>query len=385
MNLRNLAIPVVLAASAAAMLGACSPPGPGSGDGAAGSGPIKVAIIGPQSGVTSFLGESERQAIQLAFDQANKAGGIDGRKIEFTVYDDKGDPTTGSNLARRAASEGAIAVMGSSLSGVTLAIAPILTDDEIPQFTTAVSPGLPELESPFLFMSSPTSEVIDETLADFLVTKKGYESIALITNNGAFGKGEHDAFTTALKSRQVEPVADEVVTPDQQNFSAALTKIREAKPEVLFIGAEAVQSGLVAKQARDLGIDAVFAGTVSITDIYVKTAGADTAEGTVAATSYIGDEPGAQEFSEAFQKVAGNPADIYAAKAYSGALVLVQALKNSKGATGADLADAIRSANVTTVAGDYQFDQNGVGLSSAKLAVMQGGKLVSTPDSASPS
>ena len=72
----------------------------------------------------------------------------------------------------------------------------------------------------------------------------------MITNNGSYGKGEHDAFPKALKSRGVTPVADQVVTTDQKDFSAALTTIRQKKPQVIFIGAEEVESGLIVKQAR---------------------------------------------------------------------------------------------------------------------------------------
>src|SRR5213078_3566692 len=100
----------------------------------------------------------------------------------------------------------------------------------------------------------------DETLAKYVVDQKGIKKIAMITNNGSYGKGEHDSFQSSLSKRGITPVTDQVVTTDQKDFSAALTTIRQKKPELIFLGAEEVESGLIVKQARDLGITVPFAG-----------------------------------------------------------------------------------------------------------------------------
>ena len=151
-------------------------------------------------------------------------------------------------------------MLGTAESGVTIAMAPILQETKIPNITSGQSPGLVAVKSPFLFLNGPTSTTYDETLAKYVVDTKGMKSIAMITNNGGYGKGEHDAFLKALQSRSVTPVEDQVVTADQKEFSAALTSIRQKNPQVIFVGAEEVQSGLIVKQARDLGITAPFAG-----------------------------------------------------------------------------------------------------------------------------
>jgi branched-chain amino acid transport system substrate-binding protein len=217
----------------------CSAPGESSSSGGSGggSGPVKVAIVDAQSGQLSSLGHWEHNGVTLAVDQINAAGGVcDGRKIELTQYDDQGDPTTGTTLAQKVATGGYAAVMGTAESGVTLAMIPILRQASIPMITSGQSPKLEQTGSDFLFMNSPTSTTFDTTLAKYLVEKKGIKSIAMITNNGAYGTGEHDAFTAALKNLGVTPVADEVVTPDQKDFTGALTSIRGANPAALLIG-----------------------------------------------------------------------------------------------------------------------------------------------------
>src|SRR4051812_45085219 len=220
----------------ALVVAGCSAPGQDKKDSASDSGPIKIALVDAQSGQLSSLGAWELKGDRLAVDEWNKAGGINGRQIQLGVFDDQGDPTVGTNLARKIDSEGYVAMIGTAESAVTIAMAPTLQKAEIPNITSGQSPGLVAVGSPFLFLNGPTSTTYDETLAKYIVDKKGIRSIALVTNNGSFGKGEHDAFTKALSSRGVTPVADQVVTTDQKDFSAALTTIRQKRPQVIFLG-----------------------------------------------------------------------------------------------------------------------------------------------------
>src|SRR3982751_339086 len=196
----------VTAVLAALLAMACSPPGknnsPGSG---ASSGPIKIAVVDAQSGQLSSLGAWELKGARLAVDQWNKAGGINGRKIQLDVFDDQGDPTVGTNLARKIASEGYVAMIGTAESAVTIAMAPTLRQAQIPNITSGQSPGLVAVGSEFLFLNGPTSTTYDETLAKHVVDQQAIKSIAMITNNGSYGKGEHDAFRKALQSRSVTP------------------------------------------------------------------------------------------------------------------------------------------------------------------------------------
>src|SRR5262245_12150209 len=237
-----------------------------------GTGPIKIANVNAQSGQLSSLGQWETKGVKLAIDEVNKAGGINGRTIQLDVLDDQGDPTVGTNVARKIASEGYIAMLGTAESGVTIAMAPILQENKIPNITSGQSPGLVAVKSPFLFLNGPTSTTYDETLAKYVVDTKGMKTIAMITNNGGYGKGEHDAFLKSLGTRSVTPVEDQVVTADQKDFSSVLTTIRQKNPQVIFVGAEEVQSGLIVKQARDLGITAPFAGGAPFgTPVYLDT------------------------------------------------------------------------------------------------------------------
>jgi branched-chain amino acid transport system substrate-binding protein len=372
---RAAAISVLFVALAAG----CSAPGGDKESSGDGSGPIKIAVADAQSGQLSSLGAWELKGAKLAVGEWNAKGGINGRQIELGVFDSQADPTVGTTLARKIASEGYIAMIGTAESAVTIAMAPILKQESIPNITSGQSPGLVAVGSEFLFLNGPTSTTYDETLAKYIVDGQGLKSIAMITNNGSYGKGEHDAFSKALTARGVKPVADQVVTTDQKDFSAALTTIRQKNPKVIFLGAEEVESGLIVKQARDLGITAPFAGAAPQgTPVFLNTAGAKNAEGTIVSSPYLSNDvsEASKKFAAAYKAAYGEEAELHGAKAYDGTQIMLTALKDSNVATGAKLAEQIRATKYQGLLGDFAFDKTGVGIFATTIGKIQNGKLV---------
>ncbi len=346
---------------------------------AGGGSPIKIAIIDAQSGQLSSLGVDEVQGVKLAVDAANAAGGINGQQIQLQVFDDKGDPTTSTNVAQAVVSGGYIFVFGTAESTDSMAIAPILEKAQIPMITSGQADSLANLHDPFMFLNTPTSSAFDQTLADYAVKTKGYKNIALITNNDSYGKSEHGAFLAALQGMSVTPVADQVVTPDQKDFSAALTSIRQANPDVLFIGAEEVESGLIVNQAKSLGLKAQIIGGAPIFSVpFLQTAGAN-ANGCIGTSPYLGNNTNdnTKAFAAAIAKAyPGVTPDLHQAKAYDGANIVIMALKQTNGQGGKALADAIRATKYNGLVGQFSFDANGVGVHQTQLGEIQNGQVV---------
>jgi branched-chain amino acid transport system substrate-binding protein len=370
---------ISIAAAALVLAAGCSAPGGGDEKSGDDSGPVKIALVDAQSGQLSSLGAWELKGARLAVDEWNAAGGINGRQIQLDVFDDQGDPTIGTNLARKIDSEGYLAMLGTAESAVTIAMAPTLKQAEIPNIASGQSPGMVAVGSEFLFLNGPTSTTYDETLAKHLVDQEGLKSIAMITNNGSYGKGEHDAFAKALQTRGVTAVADQVVTTEQKDFSAVLTGIRQKNPQVIFVGAEEVESGLIVKQARDLGITVPFAGAAPQgTPVFIDTAGAKNAEGTIVSSPYLSNDisEASKKFAAAYQAKFNEEAELHGAKAYDGAQILLTALKTSNVASGKELADAIRATKRQGLLGDFAYDRTGVGIFATKIGIIRGGKLV---------
>ena len=371
----------IAAAAVTLAAAACGTPGsttPSATSSSTASGPIKIAVVDAQSGSESDLGQFEYRGVKLAVDQANAAGGIEGRKITLSLLDDQGDPTVGTELARKIASQGDIAMFGTAESAVTLAMAPILESEHIPNITSGQSTKLLALHSPYLFLNGPTGLTYDSTLAKYLVTTKGYKKIAMLTNNDSYGAGEHDAFLAALKTMGLTPVASEVVPADQTNMDPALTAIRGKNPQVLFIGAEEAQSGLIVKQARALGMTAVIAeGAPAGTPLYLSTAGVTNANGTIVSSPYLGNSasPAAQKFAAAYTAAYGSAPELHGAKAYDGAEVMIAALKACHDCTGLALANAIRGVHYTGLLGTFSYNSTGVGIFATSIGIISDGKI----------
>ncbi|MCL6592592.1 MAG: ABC transporter substrate-binding protein, partial [Alicyclobacillus sp.] len=159
-----------------------------------------------------------------------------------------------------------------------------------------------------------------------------------------------------------------------------LATIKAANPQALFIGTEEVEMGLIAKQARALGITAkIIAGQGADTNQYFNTAGASVAEGTLFDTTYISNDatPEAKAFSEAYQTKFGQVADSHVAKGYDGGMMLLQAIdKAYPNLDGDHIAQALREQTYHGLTGDFKFDNTGEGLFQVKIGVIKNGKPV---------
>ena len=345
---------------------------------------LRVALIGPQSGQLASLGAWDAKGVTLAAKEINAKGGAGGLKIQITRLDDQGDPTTGGNLARKAVSEHYNVVFGSSSSTISLAMLPILTAAKTPQITSGQADALTQQGSAYIFLDSPTSTTYDATLASYVIGKLGKKKIAMVSNNGAYGKGEHDAFRAQLDEAGIKPVADKVITPDQKEMSAPLSQIRSAHPDALFIGAEEVESGLIAKQARSLGIDAtIVEGAPAGTPQYLDTAGKQAAEGTIVSSPYLSNDLNdrTHTFAAAYQKAYGETAELHGAKAYDGMQMVAKAVASLDGKiTDEAIAQAMHRIDYDGLLGHFRYNDKGVGLFKTRIGVIKDGKVQAVED-----
>jgi branched-chain amino acid transport system substrate-binding protein len=367
-----------------ALVSACGRESSSGGDSATTQKTLRVALIGPQSGQLASLGDWDYKGVTLAAKEINAKGGAGGLKIQITRMDDQGDPTTGGNLARKAVAERFNVVFGSSSSTISLAMLPILTGAKTAQITSGQADALTQQGSSYIFLDSPTSTTYDATLADYAIGKLQKQKIAMITNNGAYGKGEHDAFRAQLKKAGLKPAADKVVPPDQKEMSGPLSQIRSAKPDALFIGAEEVQSGLIAKQARSLGIDAtILEGAPAGTPQYLQTAGEQAAEGTIVSSPYLSNDLNdkTKAFAAAYQKAYGETAELHGAKAYDGMQIIAKAVESLNGKVTNDaIAQAIHKVSYDGLLGHFQYSDKGVALFKTRIGVIKDGKVEPVED-----
>jgi branched-chain amino acid transport system substrate-binding protein len=157
-----------------------------------------------------------------------------------------------------------------------------------------------------------------------------------------------------------------------------LSKIKASNPEVLYVGTEDIQMGLIVKQAKALGIEAQISGGNSMaTSVFVETAGAEAAEGSIFATTYISKDVSeqARTFAEKYKEKYGKYPDNHGAKAYDGMNMLIEAMRNAHpNIDGPSIREEILKLDYQGVTGHFKFDETGEGMDQLTMGIIRNGK-----------
>jgi branched-chain amino acid transport system substrate-binding protein len=344
--------------------------------------PIKIAIIGAMSGTNAVLGDWMKKGVTLAVEEKNAAGGIKGRPIQIVIYDDEADPTKSVNLAQKVATDDkVVAAWATTNSSSALADIPIFAQYKIPQLTNGTNVDITNKGSAYIFRACPAGPAYETPLVEFLAKTKGFKKFAIITDTSAYGKGEADYQTTALKSLGLEPLARENYGIDDKDFTGQLTKILQTQPEVLLFGGSEVASGLIAKQARQLGFKGQMAGGSAIaTPKFAETAGSDVVEGVFATAPYLSNDLNdmTKAFAAKYKARWNEDPEVHGANTYDGTQLLMMAMeKASPNVTGEAIAAAFHTiADYKGLQGTFNVQKSGETIDKTQLGVWKGGKLI---------
>src|SRR5919106_1074251 len=223
---------------------------------AAGQGraPIELAMISPLTGPLSFVGLDNRAGVQAAVREINRQGGIRGRRINLTVFDDASNPSQGVvHMQRIAAEDKYVGVIGSGFSSVGLAVAPIVAATRIPYISMASSAAQVTPAKPYYFMTTATSRLFAYSMAQQL-RKAGIRRIALMADNGGFGQ-EGVRNVKELASRYGFQIVEEIIFPlTSTSFTAELTRVRNSNAQVLWLWNATTLAVTITKEAKQLGL-----------------------------------------------------------------------------------------------------------------------------------
>src|SRR5918999_3728821 len=206
-----------------------------AGAGRNGAAPIELAMISPLTGPLSFVGQDNRAGVEAAIREINRAGGIKGRQIRLTIFDDASNPSQGVVHMQRIASEAKyVGVIGSGFSSVGLAVAPIVAASKIPYISMASSAAQVTPAKPYYFMTTATSRLFAYSMAAQL-RRAGIRRIALMNDNGGFGQ-EGQRNVKELARRFGFQIVEEIVFPlTSTSFTAELTRVKNSNAQVLWL------------------------------------------------------------------------------------------------------------------------------------------------------
>jgi branched-chain amino acid transport system substrate-binding protein len=340
--------------------------------GGSGGKTIKIGLQAPITGDYAYEGQMAKQSVEVAAELINKAGGVLGKQIEIVVVDDGSNPKDSALAAQKAVSQKVVAVIGSYGSSVTEPAADIYEKNKLVSVgygCTAVRLTM-EKDRTYFFRTCGRDDAQGLYFGKYAVETMGAKRIAIMHDNSTFAKGVADEAMKALEpyvaEGKTEVVYFDAITPKEKDFSAAVTKLRETKPDVWYFTGYYPEAGLLIRQARDAGLDAPFIGAnAAINDDFVKIAGLEVAAGALMTqeplvtdvTTSIA-EQFKSLYAEKFKELPSSPWPVYAA---DGLYAIVGAIAKAGKTDSAAIADALRGKmdGVEGVTGPVLFTERG--------------------------
>jgi branched-chain amino acid transport system substrate-binding protein len=324
---------------------------------------LRIGCITPLTGEGATYGAATKRGLDLAVEKVNSAGGVNGKKIEVIYEDDQMNPRTATSAIQKLISIDKVPVIiGAFGSSITLAIAPIAEKSRVVLFTASSTADAIKDAGDYIFRNVPPNSAQGKTAAEFARSSLKAQSACIFHMNNDYGVSLTTSFRSTFEGSGGKILSIETYNPGAIDFRAQLTKIRSLRPDIIFYPGHYQESGLILKQARELGITATFVGgDGSYSPELIKVAG-PAAEGsyyTLMAMGFGISDQQIHTFTSDFQKKYAQEPDVYSAYAYDALMIVVGAIR-----AGGYTADGIKGALYSTknfkgVTGVTRFDAYG--------------------------
>jgi branched-chain amino acid transport system substrate-binding protein len=309
---------------------------------------IKIGLMGPLTGPWASEGQEMREVLNLLAADVNMSGGILNRKIEVVAEDDGGDPRTAALAAQKLITRGVIAVIGTYGSSITEATQNIYNESRIIQVangSTAVR--LTEKGLRYFFRTCPRDDE-QGRVAVHVIERLKYKRVAVLHDNTSFAKGLAEEVRGLLKNKSISIVFYDALTPGERDYTAILTKMKNAGPDCVLFTGYYPEAGLLLRQKKERNWNVPFiGGDATNNPDLVKIAGKGAAQGFIFLSAPLPKDlpsKNARSFLHAFNNKYGHPPNsIYSVLAGDGFRVVTEAIK-AAGSTDADgIADILHT------------------------------------------
>jgi branched-chain amino acid transport system substrate-binding protein len=326
------------------------------------AGSVKIGFNVPLTGFAAADGNSALVGAQLAVEQVNADGGINGDTLELVVYDDQASPKESAPLAIKLITQDeVVAGISGSYSGATRAAATIYQEESTPYISAfAVHPDITRAGN-YVFRTSFMGEVQGRAGAKLIGGMMGLKRVVMITLNNDFGKSLATGFKEQAANFGIEIVAEYEYSIKDREFGPIVSKVKADAPDAIYASGYFFTAGPLVRQLRAAGIEAPVIGQEGYDgQKFIEIAG-PAAEGVIITTSLDRDstDPVAQAFIAGFEAKAGYPADMVGASGHTAVLVMAEALRTSGAGDKAALRDAIAATSIDASTGHISF--NGLG------------------------
>jgi branched-chain amino acid transport system substrate-binding protein len=319
----------------------------GEGGAAPGKDPIRVGHFASLTGDTATFGQSADRGIRMAVAEVNAAGGVLGRPIEVITEDDRSVTEEARTAAQKLIQrDQVVALLGEVASSRSLAAAPEAQRAGVPMISPAsTNPKVTEVGDA-IFRTCFIDPFQGAVMARFAFDDLKARRVAILFDfKQDYSVGLADFFRKTFQQLGGEIVADERYTSGDIEFRAQLTTIRGASPDAIFVPGYYTEVGLIAKQARELGIQVPLLGGDGWDSEKTLEIGGAAVEGDYFSTHYAADsdDPQVATFVKRYREQNGQVPDAMAALGYDAARILADALARAGKTDGPALREAIAS------------------------------------------
>lgn len=325
---------------------------------------IKLGLMCPLTGKWAAEGQDMKNIVSLLVDQANSQGGINGKKIELVIEDDAGDPRTAALAAQKLVSAGVAAVIGTYGSAVTEASQNIFDESGIVQIGTgSTSVRLTEKGLPLFFRTSPRDDAQGKSAAA-VIAKGDYKRVALLHDNSSYSRGLADETRAVLDTIGVPVIFFDALTPGERDYTAILTRLKAANPDLVFYTGYYPETGMLLRQKKEMGWSVpMMGGDAANHQDLVKIAGPEAAQGYFFVSPPLPqdmDSAEARDFLDAYKQKYGQlPVSVWAILA-GDAFRAIEAALRQGAANPEEIAENLRQLNnARGLSGSLGFDKRG--------------------------
>lgn len=342
--------------------------------------PLRIGALFAVTGPASFLGEPERNTLEMLVKDANAKGGIKGHKLELIVYDTQGDATKAVQLATKLIKNDKVSVIiGPSTTGETMAVIPVAEKEKIPLISCAAGIKITDPVKRYVFKTPANDHIAAEKIFNFMAAKK-QKSVALLTVTDGFGSSGREQLKDMAKKKGIAVVADETYGPKDTDMTAQLTKIKGSKADAIICWGTNPGPAIVTRNVKQLGIKIPLYQSHGVASKkYIELAGNENAEGVILPAGKLAifdkmknSDPQfklLKEYDQNYRKNYNVEASTFGGYAYDSFLMIGEALK--KGSSTEQIRDGLEGIKkLVSISGIYNMspsDHNGLDLNAFEM------------------
>lgn len=329
---------------------------------------VRIGHAADLTGPVAYFGKDSENGARMAIEALNARGAtVGGKKVTWQLVgeDDAGDPKQATAVAQKLADARVNGVVGHEASGTSIPASKIYNDAGIPQISpSATSPQYTHQGFATAFRVVANDFELGRALGRYAVKTMGAKRVAVIDDRTAYGQGLATEFTNGLRQQGATVVAHEFTNDHATDFSAILTHIRAANPDLVFFGGMNAVAGPMLRQMKQLGIQARMMGGDGIcSDEIFKLSGGTMTDGQVVCAEAGGVEDAGKaamdNFRAAYRKRFGIDVQIIAPYSYDAVMLIAQAMNKAGSTSPAKYLPELARIHYKGVTGNIAFDAHG--------------------------